>query len=137
MVHSLDLCIQTNHGLRCPNPPNGQKLRTRPTLVPEKTGSGGVAPVLVGCRGRVAAGPILPGTHWQRACICAHQGAVRPSEWPWVCASGAGKEDLAMTVEKLEAIPSAPVEVSDDVRTVCAISVVAGILANVLHEGLG
>ena len=42
-----------------------------------------------------------------------------------------------MTVGKLGAIPSAPVEVSDDVRTVCAISVVAGILANVLHEGLG
>src|SRR5437899_1278908 len=31
----------------------------------------------------------------------------------------------------------APVQVNDDWMTVCAISVLAGILANVLHEGLG
>jgi len=32
---------------------------------------------------------------------------------------------------------SAPVQAKDDVLTVCAISLLAGILANVLHEGLG
>lgn len=31
----------------------------------------------------------------------------------------------------------APLEVKDDLSTVCAISLLAGILANVLHEGLG
>lgn len=34
-------------------------------------------------------------------------------------------------------ISSAPVQANDDALTVCAISLVAGILANVVHEGLG
>lgn len=36
-----------------------------------------------------------------------------------------------------ETTSSAPIQAKDDVLTVCAISVLAGILANVLHEGLG
>jgi hypothetical protein len=34
-------------------------------------------------------------------------------------------------------VSSAPVQTNDDVLTVCAISLLAEILANVLHEGLG
>ena len=34
-------------------------------------------------------------------------------------------------------ISPAPIQVKDDAPTVCAVSVLAGILANVLHEGLG
>jgi hypothetical protein len=37
----------------------------------------------------------------------------------------------------MAATSSPPVRVNDDALTICAISVLAGILANVLHEGLG
>jgi hypothetical protein len=42
-----------------------------------------------------------------------------------------------MATDEAATVHSEPVEVSDDLPTVCAISLVAGILADVLHEGLG
>jgi hypothetical protein len=48
-----------------------------------------------------------------------------------------GRMLLSASIDMAEPTSPAPVQVNDDVLTVCAISVLAGILANVVHEGLG